>query len=138
MGNGRAGTMEAKALGSTPSHHGGCGQHGGEGARVTQGDLVLSKRQVWSRSCDTCRRKGREQGTQTSTWSHGEVGADISASEVPAEAMPGVGAGHTTQERGHSTKPRIAALSSGAARRKRPSRGGRPRAQLRVGNAEKR
>jgi hypothetical protein len=130
--------MEAKALGSTPSHHGVCGRHGGEEARVTQGDLVLSKRQVWSRSCDTCRRKGREQGTQTSTWSHREVGADISGSEVPAEAMPGVGAGHTTQERGHSKKPRIAASSSGAAGRKRSSRGGRPRALLSVGNAGKR
>jgi len=37
--------MEAKALGSTPSHHGVCGRHGGEEARVTQGDLVVSKRQ---------------------------------------------------------------------------------------------
>src|SRR5262247_2954549 len=118
MGNGRACTMEAKARGSTPSHHGVCGRHGGEEARVTQGDLVLSKRQVWSRSCDTCRRQGRKQGTQTSTWSHREVGADISGSEVPAEAMPGVGAGHTTQERGPSKKPRIAASSSGAAGRK--------------------
>ena len=27
-----------------PSHHGVCGRHGGEEARVTQGDLVSSKR----------------------------------------------------------------------------------------------
>jgi hypothetical protein len=36
--------MEAKAYGSTPSHHGVCGRHGGEEAWVTQGDLVSSKR----------------------------------------------------------------------------------------------
>ena len=53
--------------GSTPSYHGVCGRHGGEEARVTQGDLVSSKRQVWSKSCDTRRRKGGQRGTQTST-----------------------------------------------------------------------
>ena len=59
--------MEAKAYGSTPSHHGVCGRHGGEEAWVTQGDLVSSERKVWSRSCDTRKRKGGQQGTQTST-----------------------------------------------------------------------
>lgn len=130
--------MEAQALGSTPSHPGVCGRHGGEEARVTQGDLALSDRQVWSGACDTCRRKGREQGTPPSTWSHRAVGADRSGSAVPAEAVPGVGAGRITQERGQNKRPRIAAGSRGAAGHNRPGGGGRPRALLRVGNAEKR
>jgi hypothetical protein len=65
-------------LGSTPSYQGVCGRHGGEEACVTQGGLVSSERKVWSRYCATRRRKGGKQGTQTSTWSHREVGADIS------------------------------------------------------------
>ena len=60
---------------------------------------------------------------------------DISASEVPTDAVPGVGAGHTTQERGPSTTPRTAAVCSGAAWPKRLGGGGRPRAVLHVGNA---
>ena len=137
-GKGRACTREAKALGSTPSHHGVCGRHGGEEARVTPGDLGGSTRQVGSRAWDTCRRQGREQGTPTSPGSHREVGAERSGSEVPAEARPGGGAGQTTQERGHSTTPRIAAASRGAAGRTRSSSGGRSRALLRGGNAGKR
>lgn len=62
---------------------------------------------------------------------------DISGSEVPTDAVPGVGAGHTTHERGPSTKPRTAAVCSGAAWPKRPGRGERPRAVLHVGNAER-
>src|SRR5215470_6693239 len=60
---------------------------------------------------------------------------DISESEVPTDAVPGVGAGHTTHERGPSTKPRTAAVCSGAAWPKRPGGGERPRAVLHVGNA---
>jgi hypothetical protein len=114
--------MEAKAFGSTPSYQGVCGRHGGEEARVTQGGLVSSKRQAGSGSA----------------WSHREVGADISESEVPAEAVPGVGSGRGTQERGYSKRPRIAASSSGAGVLKRHLRGGRPRAGLGVGDAGKR
>ena len=62
---------------------------------------------------------------------------DISGSEVPAHAVPGVGAGHTTHERGLSIKPRTAAVCSGAAGSKRLRGGGRPRAVLHVGNAER-
>ena len=62
---------------------------------------------------------------------------DRSESKVPAHAVPGVGAGHTTHERGPSTKPRTAAVCSGAAWPKRPGGGERPRAVLHVGNAEK-
>jgi len=72
MGNGRACTMEAKAFGSTPSYQGVCGRHGGEEARVTQGGLVSSERQVGSRWYGTRRRKGGKPRTQTSTWSHRE------------------------------------------------------------------
>jgi hypothetical protein len=56
-----------RRLGSTPSYQGVCGRHGGEEACVTQGGLVSSEQRVWSRSCDTRRRKGGKQGTQTST-----------------------------------------------------------------------
>jgi hypothetical protein len=58
---------------------------------------------------------------------------DISASEVPAEAMPGVGTRSSTQERGQNKSPRTAATSRSAAGHKRPGRGGRPRAPLRRG-----
>jgi hypothetical protein len=34
-------------LGSTPSHQGVCGRHGGEDASVTQGGLVSSNGEVW-------------------------------------------------------------------------------------------
>jgi len=61
---------------------------------------------------------------------------DRSASAVPAHAVPGVGAGHPTHERGLSTKPRTAAGWSGAAWPQRPGGGERPRAGLHVGNAE--
>jgi hypothetical protein len=77
---------------------------------VTQGGLVSSEGKVWSRYCDTRRRKGGKRGTQTSAWSHREVGADISVSEVPAEAVPGIGAGNSTQERGQNKRPWIDAL----------------------------
>jgi hypothetical protein len=33
---------------------------------------------------------------------------DISASEIPADAVPGVGSGNSTQERGQNKRPRIA------------------------------
>jgi hypothetical protein len=61
---------------------------------------------------------------------------DRSASEVPTDAVPGVGAGHTTHERGLSTTPRTAAVCSGAAWPKRPGGGERPRTVLHVGNVE--
>lgn len=37
-----------------------------------------------------------QQGTQSATCSHQEVGGAISMSEVPADAVPGVGAGRIT------------------------------------------
>lgn len=47
-----------RRLGSSPAPQGVCGRHGGEDAWVPQGGLVSSKWKVWSRSCDTRRRKG--------------------------------------------------------------------------------
>src|ERR1043165_10050171 len=91
--------METKAHGSSPAYHGVCGRHGGEETQMTQGDLVGSEGQLWVRWCDTRRRKSGQQRTQTSPWSQPEVGMDISASEAPAEALPGVGVGYGTQER---------------------------------------
>jgi hypothetical protein len=35
---------------------------------------------------------------------------DISESEVPAEAVPGVGTGNSTEEQGHSKRPWIVVL----------------------------
>ena len=114
-----------------------CGRHGGEERHVTQGDLVGSEGQVWVRCCDTRRRKGGQRRTQTSPGSHPEVGVDISGSEVPTEALPGVGTGYGTQERRQNTRRRNAAVCSVAVRRKRSGRGGRPRTQLSVGRAGK-
>ncbi|GMA61389.1 hypothetical protein GCM10025859_67630 [Alicyclobacillus fastidiosus] len=42
MGQGRACTMEAKALLVHPSYQGVCGRHGTEDDVVTHGDLVVS------------------------------------------------------------------------------------------------
>jgi hypothetical protein len=75
--------------------------------------------------------KGRATGKTNLDLKPPEVGGDISGSEVPAEAVPGVGAGCITQERGQSKRLRIVAQSSGAAKFKRLGRGGRPRTQLR-------
>jgi hypothetical protein len=61
-----------------------------------------------------------------------EGGRDRSGSEVPAEALPGVGAGHSTQERRQNKRRRSVARCDDAARPKRPGRGGRPRTQLSV------
>ena len=44
---------------------------------------------------------------QSPAWSHPAVGADISASEVPADAVPGVGSGHGTLERSRNKRLRI-------------------------------
>jgi len=43
MGQGRACTMEAKALSVHPSNQGVCGRHGMEDGVATHGDLVLSE-----------------------------------------------------------------------------------------------
>src|SRR3954462_13811028 len=53
--------------------------------------------------------KGRETGNAKPGLKPPMVGADISASEIPTEAVPGVGSGRGTQERGQSKRPRIAA-----------------------------
>ncbi len=42
------------------------------------------------------------------------VGVDISASEIPANAVPGVGSGRGTLERSQNKRLRIAVLNSGA------------------------
>src|SRR3954467_2306031 len=55
---------------------------------------------------------------QSPAWSHPAVGADISASEVPADAVPGVGSGHGTLERSRNKRLRIA--DSERRRRSRP------------------
>src|SRR3954463_12053144 len=46
---------------------------------------------------------------QSPAWGPPAVGADISASEVPADAVPGVGSGHGTLERSRNKRLRIAA-----------------------------
>jgi hypothetical protein len=80
---------------------------------------------------------GGPQGTHTSTCSHQEVSVDRSGSAVPAQAVPGVGAGRTPHARGLRRTPRTAAVGSGAAGSTRRRGGGRPRAVLHVGNAER-
>ena len=73
--------------------------------------------------------KGRETGNAKPGLKPPRVGADISASEIPTEAVPGVGSGRGTQERGQSKRPRIAAgRAATPVGSKRPTGGGRPRA----------
>src|SRR3954465_6448960 len=73
--------------------------------------------------------KGRETGNAKPGLKPPMVGADISASEGPTEAVPGVGSGRGTQERGQSKRPRIAAgRAATPVGSKRPTGGGRPRA----------
>jgi len=73
--------------------------------------------------------KGRETGNAKPGLEPPMVGADISASEGPTEAVPGVGSGRGTQERGQSKRPRIAAgRAATPVGSKRPTGGGRPRA----------
>jgi hypothetical protein len=126
-----------RRLGSSPSYQGVCGRHGGEETCVTQGGLVSSERKVWLRYGDTRRRKGGKRGAQTSTWSHREVGVDISGSEIPADAVPGIGSGNSTQERGQRKGLGSLPGSSGAGVSKRYVRGGSPRTLLSVGSAWK-
>jgi hypothetical protein len=47
-----------------------------------------------------------------------EVGVDISGSEIPAEALPGVGTGYGTQERCQNTRQRNGAWSTVAVKGK--------------------
>jgi hypothetical protein len=54
----------------------------------------------------------------------------MSESEVPAEAVPGFGVGNSTVERDQNKRSRIAALSSGVVRLKRPIGQGRPHTLL--------
>lgn len=73
--------------------------------------------------------KGRETGNAKPGLKPPMVGADISASEIPTEAVPGVGSGQGTQERGQSKRPRIAAgRAATPVGSKRSTGGGRPRA----------
>lgn len=73
--------------------------------------------------------KGRETGNAKPGLKPPMVGADISASEIPTEAVPGVGSGRGTQERGQSKRPRIAAgRAATPVGSKRSTGGGRPRA----------
>lgn len=130
---------------------------GGEGmrvpphrTRVCAGDTVgkpeVCPREAWYRPRG---RDGREavppaderagqRGTPRATCSHQAVGGDLGARDLPAEAVPGVGAGHTPHERGQRQRPRSAAGSRGAGGLKRAEGGGRRRAALRQGSVGQR
>src|ERR1044072_10023164 len=72
--------------------------------------------------------KGRETGNAKPGLEPPMVGADISVSEIASEAVPGVGSGQGTQERGQSKRPRIAARRAATpVGSKRLTGGGRPR-----------
>src|SRR3954462_4742787 len=66
--------------------------------------------------------KGEQQGMQSPAWNPPAVGADISVSEVPADAVPGVGSGHGTLERSRNKRLRIVT----GERRRRSGPKGRP------------
>ena len=119
--------MEAKAWGSSPAYHGVCGRHGGEETHVPQGEGKVGSRGGWH-----SQTKGRATENTNIGLQPLEVGMDRSGSEVPAEALPGVGAGHSTQERRQNKRRRSVARCDDAARPKRPGSGGRPRTQLSV------
>jgi hypothetical protein len=102
--------------------------YGGEGV----GSLLVAPRCLrttwWGRSaCDP----GRPDIVRREA-----VGADISASEIPAEAVSGVGSGHGTEERDQNKKSRIAVWSSGAVVLKKHHEWGRPRAWLSAGETQ--
>ena len=65
----------------------------------------IVRRQGMARILRHSQTKGRATGSPA--WSHPAVGADISASEVPADAVPGVGSGHGTLERSRNKRLRI-------------------------------
>src|SRR4029453_17274950 len=74
--------------------------------------LILAQllREAWYRprgryGWNNSQTKGRATGSPA--WSHPAVGADISVSEVPADAVPGVGSGHGTLERSRNKRLRI-------------------------------
>ena len=130
---------------------------GGEGMRVpphrtkvcagdTVGKTAVCPREAWYRPRGRYGRdavppadaRAGKRGTHRATGSHQAVGGDISAREIPADAVPGVGSGPMTHERGQSKRLRIAAGSRGAGGLKRSDGGGRPRASLRQGSVGKR
>jgi hypothetical protein len=126
LGNGRACTMEAKALWFPPSVP--------RCVRATR----------WGRETDDPGRPGsvRWEGTVAMVWHSQtkgratektksdlqppEVRGDISGSEGLTEALPGVGAGYSTQERRQSKRRRRVVTCHHAGRLKRSARGGRP------------
>jgi hypothetical protein len=54
--------------------------------------------------------KGRATGNAKPSLKPAKVGADISASEIPADAVPGVGSGRGTLERDQNKRFRIATI----------------------------
>ena len=83
--------------------------------------------------------KGRETGNAKPGLKPPMVGADISASEIPTEAVPGVGSGRGTLERGQSKRLRIViSVWQRTDRPKRLSGGGRPRAAVAAAYDEER
>ena len=80
--------------------------------------------------------KGRETGNAKYGLKPPMVRADVGASEIPFEAVPGVGSGRGTQERGQSKRPRIAAgRAATQVGSRRSTGGGRPRAVWQRGRA---
>src|SRR5215467_9018052 len=77
-------------------------------ALVTQGDLASSKGKGMAgilRHSQTKGRANRERKAQPGATP--AAGADISASEISTDAVPGVGSGRGTRERGQNKRPRI-------------------------------
>ena len=76
--------------------------------------------------------KGRATEKTNSDLQPPEVREDISVSEIPTEALLGVGVGYSTQERRQNKRRRNVAACHITGRPKRSPRGGRPRAQRSV------
>jgi hypothetical protein len=71
--------------------------------------IVQRRRYGWN-SATLANERASKQAKQTPAWSHPKVGADISVSEIPADAVPGVGSGRGTLERDQSKRSRIVIL----------------------------
>jgi hypothetical protein len=68
--------------------------------------IVQKERYGWN-SATLANERASKQGMQSPAYSHLAVGADISASEIPTDAVLGVGSGRGTLKRGQSKRPRI-------------------------------
>src|SRR6516165_12070100 len=94
---------------------------------VTQGDLGIVRRQGMAGIVRPSQTKGRATGNAKPSLKRPGVGADISASEIPADAVSGVGSGRGTLERDQNKGSGSPPSSGDAGWIQKTNRRGRPR-----------